>query len=271
MNAPTIPTLQERLAQAIREKHVTMKPKWRLVLPHILVFSGAVLLALAVILHTSSLLYGLRVNGSWNLLRTGLGNLGYVLSAFPWVPAALLLALLLTLALIVSRTSRAYRLPILYSIIVIPLTIVGLSVLIENLPGHEQLQQFTTSSIPVVGAVFKNVAENEPANTYIGEVRNVNAGNFTLINRKGDAISVEVSGSTKLSSPTPVQDTQVVQVIGKASHGRVEAGSVQNVPTHFQEDVRERIHRLEQEKAREEQTEKPEAKEKPENTNRNRE
>ena len=251
MNPSTQPTLQERLAQTIRDKKVTMKPKWRLVLPHVLIVTGATMLALLLILHTSSLLYGLHTNGSWYLIRAGLGNLGYVIGAFPWIPAALLLALLLTLAVIVSRTSRAYRLPILYSIIVIPLVIVGMSVAIENLPGHEQLHQFTTSSIPIIGSVFKNVAENEPPNTYIGQVSNIQTDNFVLTNRKGNTLTVEITESTKITNPSPIQNAQVVQVIGKESKGKVTAKSVRSVPARFQEEVLEYIRRTKEQQENE--------------------
>ncbi len=269
MNAPEQHTMQERLAQAIRDKHVTMKPKWRLLLPHVLVIAGIVFLAILLILHTSSLLYGLRTNGSLNLIFSGMGNLGLVLNAFPWIPAALLLALLLTLALIVSRSSRAWRLPILYSIIAIPVVIVGLSVLIENLPGHDQLQQFTTSSFPVVGPALQNVATTEPANTYIGQARNVQASSFTLINRKGEAIPVQVSATTKVSPTAPVQANSVVQVTGTEKQGTVDAKTVQKVPARFQEEVMERIDTVEKQKAKDAQAAAQRDLEKAKNANTN--
>lgn len=261
--------MEERVLHDIRQQKLAMRSKWRLGLPHVLVVAGAIILALAVILHTNSILYGFRMNGSWLLLQSGFGNLHYVLSAFPWLLTGLAVVLVLGLVAIISRTTRAYRLPILYTIITVPAVVVALSVLMETFPGNDELHKFTTQSIPMAGAIYRSVANVEPAHTFIGEVRAATADHFTLINRQGVAIPVQVSVTTKLPTPSPVQDSQVVQVIGKKNQGKVEAESIQKVPAHFQEDVLERIRNIEQQQAREKQTEQPEAKTNLKNTNNN--
>lgn len=241
-------SMEQRVLQAIQQQKLAMHAKWRIVLPHVLIIACAVLLALIAILHTSSLLYGFQLNGSWNLLRADLGNITYVLRAFPWLLAGIPLFLLVALIAVLRRTTRVYRLPLLYTIVAIPLVVVGVSVLIEQIPGHEELQNFTTSSIPVVGGLYRNVAEREPAETYIGEVRNVNGNGFTLINRKGETIPVEMSASSTQAQSPAVANTQVVQVVGKANGGKVNAKKIEKVPAHFQDDVRERVEKAEQQK-----------------------
>ncbi len=250
-------SMDQRVLQAIRQQKLAMRSKWRVILPHVLIVGGAVLLALAFILHTSSLLYGFHLNGSWNLLQADLRNIQYVLRSFPWLLVGIPLLLAIAFAVVLSRTTRVFRLPLIYTVIAIPLVIVGLSALIETIPGHEQLQEFTTSSVPVVGTLYKNVAEQEPPQTYLGEVRDATVQGFTLINRKGEEIPVEVTATTKHAAPAPVANDQVVQVIGKEHKGKVSADAIQKVPVKFQDEVRKSVEKAE-EKKNEEREEKSE-------------
>jgi hypothetical protein len=251
MTMPHSP-LEDKILREIQEHHVIMRPRWRHMVRVLAIAILASVIALYLLFHTSFILYILHRDGFLLLPSFGSSGFGHFLASFPWILLAIGLALIVMLGVFVGRQTRAYRFPLIYSLLGVAIVIVGVSVIIEQTPFHSELTDYSTSKNTIILApLYKGYTKNEPDQTYIGILTQVESKQCTLLNRNLKYVTILYSESTRVQKGLSLKVDTAVMVIGKMANGKVSAEAIQKLPKNFGNEVRKEIQEEQQESTKE--------------------
>jgi len=235
--------MKEKILREIREKHIAIKPKWQFVLKTILIIFVLSIVAFYIMFHTSFLFYSLHHNGSLFLPQFGMSGIKRLFWSFPWLWAIAGILLTVIFGIIIENKTRAYRFPLLYTVLAVIIVVTLTGVLCVILPIHTTLRKINAGAeIPIIGPLYNGLPENELFQTYIGEVSDLQKNSFTLINRNGQAETIYLEPQTDLPNDFQLENGVEVMIIGEEKAGCVEAEGIRALYGGYGQEIHERIH-----------------------------
>lgn len=237
MTTPNSP-LEEKILKAIHEHRVNMRPHWRYTLRMVGLIVLLMVIAAYLLFHASFFFYALHQNGSLLLPGFGINGISRLFNSFPWDLFAIGLILVVIISAIVGQKTRAYRLPFIYTLAGILAIATLVSVLIAWSPFHEKFNQMATDdNFSVITPIYQQYTIEEPGETFIGEITQVDDKQFTLIDRRGYVIKVRVTNSTNIQKGFSIAKGEATIVIGDLQNGWVNAEAINTLPLQFGKDV----------------------------------
>ncbi|MFA6588134.1 MAG: hypothetical protein WCT08_03625 [Patescibacteria group bacterium] len=235
-------SMKDKVLGEIRSQHISMKPKWQFFLKSLLIILLLSIIALYILFHTSFLFYSLHYNGSLFLTHFGVSGLRRLILSLPWLWLLSGIILTILLGILVEKQTKAYRFPLFYTVMSSILLIAIISALCVILPIQTSLHKLNTETrIPIIGPMFKNLPENEPLKTYIGEVSELNGNGFLLTNRQNQTTRVILTPETKLNNNLKLQNGLEIMMIGEQKANYIEAEGIRALLGGFGADVHAEI------------------------------
>lgn len=235
--------MKEKVLREIREKHIAIKPRWQFVLKTILIIFVLSIVALYILFHTSFLFYSLHCNGSLFLPQFGMSGIKRLLWSFPWLWAIAGIFLTVIFGIIIEKKTKAYRFPLLYTVISIIIVVALIGVLCVILPIHPALRKINEGAkIPIIGPLYNGLPENELFKTYMGEVSALQKDSFTLINRNGRSETIYLEPQTNLPNGFQLENGIEVMIIGEEKADCVEAEAIRALNGGYGQEIHKRIH-----------------------------
>lgn len=195
-----------------------MKPRWRVFLSSSFSFSTVGALAVLLVYLESFLIYSVYQNGSAFLLLSGWAGVWAFLGTLPWLPIGLGVCAAVGLGALMHQRTRAYRLPFAYTTGITIALIIGGSSLVAATTLHPAIAGYVEAhDTPVLQPFYNTLPKSDTSQTVVGEVQDVTAESFTLQNRQGHTLHVQVPTRNAGENPaTNVKKGDVVVVIEKA-------------------------------------------------------
>lgn len=231
----------EKVMKALRERHVAMRPRWYFVLRTVLLVLLFVVIAAYLLFHTSLVYHRIQRGGGGLLPSFGWQGIQKIVFLFPWILAILGMLLIVLFALLMSRKTRAFRLPILTTVLTVLVLITGLGVVIAMTPLQDAVHRFVEKNhLTAVDQLYRS-ASDEQGQVLIGTLSRVQPGRFTLTTREGMSVEVIVAESTKCLEHYVPKNDDTVLVIGKRQGNVFAAEGVEKIEGLFHEDIMEEV------------------------------
>ena len=225
---------KQRILRRIHEGELRMRPKWHFLLKTALIFIGGVILALALLYVASFVIFVLRQTGAVYVPGFGFHGLVQFLLATPWRLLVLGAAFLVVLEILVRRFAFAYRTPLLYSLVVILLFMIGGSYVVARTGMHEAIfqraQEKPGRAIRIMGAMHQEYGLRELKQIHPGAVSSVSDDGFIMLNPRREQVAVQVSERTRLQPANLVFERgQHVVVWGEREGETIQARGIKRV------------------------------------------
>jgi len=225
--------------EAIKSGTLKMRPRWHFIARGILMITGIVLLALALLYIVSFIFFVLRLSGLWFAPSFGLkGWFAFILS-LPWLLIMVALLFLLMLELASRRFALVYRRPLLYS--VVGRVFLGLAggFILERLHIHDQLfSRARDTGLPVGGMLYRDFGMRHFRDVHEGEIVDVSNGLLRIEEPNGQSYVVQFTAQTRglpyhmmtfTTSTFQLSSGDSVVIFGPEDGGIIQALGVQKI------------------------------------------
>lgn len=222
------------IIQKIKTGEVSMQPRWHFVLRTLLLIVGIAITALLAVYFLSFTLFALRKTGLVFAPQMGFPGITFFITASPWLLVALVLIFLFLLYMLVTHFAFSYRRPLIYSLLVVTLLVVGSSSLVQHTTMHERIQSFTErNNTPGIAPFYHRHAGMRPEGMTLGTLTEITPAGFMLQTEDGRVIAISVSESTRTPPGLPLEVGMRVLVFGEEEADAVTAFGVKPVPEDF--------------------------------------
>jgi|SRR6185369_11712883 len=215
---------EKNIIEKIKSGHVTMHSRGFLIWRTALWTLAILLLAAATIFIVSFVFFTLRASGVWDLPQFGLHGLREFLMFFPWLFIPAILLFLWLLERFVLQHSFAYRLPVIYSaLILIAVTIFG-SIIVLATPLHQRLFFYARrQQLPIAGPVYRFFGRSHPDDFYAGIITAASSSTYSVSNPDGEQMIIITNSGTRFFAPSPIIAGDCIEVTGEEQNGTMTA------------------------------------------------
>lgn len=218
-----ITSMHERVAAAIRDGRVNMKPRWHFILSAVLAVLGGVIAACLLLYCISFIIFMLQQTGVAFVPLFGLRGWLSFLRHLPWLLIVLSVIFVVLLEIFVRRYSFAYRRPLLYSAAgIVVLVMVG-GFVVARTSFHPQMLFYAREHrLPFGESLYRDLDERRFGDVYRGIVVATTSRGFVLQDRQGTS-SVIVTEETLQPRQAEIVPGAFFIVFGDVSSGTIEA------------------------------------------------
>lgn len=244
MTSANLPPMHERILQAIHDRKVHMKSRWRIAAFQALRLVGFGALTLLFVFLLSFFMYSVYQNGSAFLLLSGWSGMWTFLSTIPWLPALLGVCAALGFGILVSQQTRAYRFPVSYTLAGMAILLIAVSFAVTQTSIHPAIAGFASNhALPIVQPLYEALPKAETEAAVVGEVQDVQRTSITVQDRQGKTVSVQVDPQTSGDlTPSKVKKGDVLIFVEKKSSKPTAENRTRNEPEDEGEEAAEYEH-----------------------------
>ena len=225
---------KNNIIQKIKTGEVRMQPRWHFVFRTLLLIVGTAITALLAIYFLSFILFALRKTGLVFAPQMGFPGITFFITASPWLLVALVLIFLFLLYVLVTHFTFSYRRPLIYSLLVVTLLVVGCSSLVQHTTMHERIQSFTErNNTPAMAPFYHRHANTRPDGMTLGTITEITPSGFLLQTEEDRPIAISVIEGTRTPPGLPLEVGMHVLVFGEEEADTVTAFGVKPVPEDF--------------------------------------
>jgi hypothetical protein len=218
---------KNRILDEIKSGKVAMHSKTFLVWRATLWILALCLLAAVGIFIVSFMTFIVQANGSWDLPRFGLHGLREFIAIFPWLFVPALLLFIWLMERFVLHYTFAYRIPVLYSAIIVVFIIVLGSIIVLATPFHRRLYESAQREhLPIAGGIYRFFGNSRPDDFYVGTVTSIDKTTYSLTTPEGQTLSIITNGDTQLWTNSPIAVGDCLEVIGDRQQNSIIAHSI---------------------------------------------
>lgn len=221
----------EELLRVIRERGVSMRPKWHFTLENFLAAIGAAFLLVGAVFVASFIVFSLRKSGALDML--GFGLLGWYEFFFvlPWWFIFFALLALLLLEGVLRKFSFAYQLPILYTFAgVLFLSFIAV-VVADRLEMHRYLREISEShDITPVRGLYSAMSDDRAYCLLQGGIIERHDDRIVIREPDGDVFRIVFGATTHIPEGMMFATSDTVVVFGEHDDGFVRAMGVRLLP-----------------------------------------
>lgn len=215
---------KNKILEKIKKGKVEMKPKSHFVLKTIIYVLGIIFSFLFTIFLASFIIFSLKISGAWHFPAFGFRGLGVFLVAFPWLLLIFAIIFVVILEIFAKRFSVVYRKPLIYSILIIVIIVLLVSLVIGKTSMHSKLFRGAQEGrLPIMGPMYKGRFVDPLRNACIGEVIDVTDNGFEVKTVKGESIGVIISSETYLPSDEKIEEGELIMVMGERKNSTIKA------------------------------------------------
>jgi hypothetical protein len=220
-------SIREQVAKAIESGKVTMRPKWHFVLRTALGIAGVFILILVLLYLVSFVIFMLYHTGIWFAPSFGVQGLYAFLFAIPWLFVLASIFFIALLEILVRRYEFAYRRPLLYSLLLISLFVLGGGFVIAQTSFHARLLRSAKDHhLPFAGGFYREFGAPPMQDVRRGTILGLTDYGFMIQDEHGTIIPVAVSPLTRLPLGLSLVPGTMVIVFGPHTATSVEAFGV---------------------------------------------
>ncbi len=203
MTLPNSP-MHDRILQAIHDRNVRMKSGWRVRAPHALLLVGLSGLALLLVFLLSFFMYSVYQNGSAFLLLAGWNGVWTFLGTVPWLPLLIGIGVAMAFGILVSRQTRAFRMPVAYTLGGVAILLIAGSFAVTQTSIHSAIAGYAQNhALPIVQPLYESLPKAETEAAVVGEVQDVQDSSITVQDRHGKTVNVQVKPETSAAPTAP--------------------------------------------------------------------
>ncbi len=174
--------LKNKVLNKIKSGEITIKPKAYFMLKTVFMVTVVLATLLAVSFFVSFTIFS--VKESSKLFLLGFGNIGIqiFLETFPWFLMLAAVFLLIIADKLLTYFNFAYRIPLIYILLITVVVVMGVSIFIHKTPVHETIyQEVMENKLPELGIIYKN-AKRPPNDkgVFRGFIASINDNSFTM-------------------------------------------------------------------------------------------
>lgn len=216
----------------ISEEELKQISRINFLIKEILVVLGVVLgLFLAVFLFSLAL-FQLRLSGLWFAGRFGIPALAPLLVGLPWLLLLIVGVLALGLETLLKRFGFCYRRPLVYSFLIVTVSVVGAGFAVEKARLHQYLfDTMQSRKVPASGILYKRLQPSGPV--YLGYISTITPAEFVLAGLEGKSVRVFVTNQTATPQMKQLETGDFVLVLGSPVPEGVLAKGVRLVDDEF--------------------------------------
>ncbi len=222
-------SFKQEVLEAIKERHVAMRPRWQFILAGVLAVIGGILIALVLLYLVSFIIFVLRQTGVGFVPSFGARGWFAFFVSLPWLLILFATIFVVILEILVRRYAFAYRRPLLYSVCcILALVIVG-GFFVASTPLHRKL--FVSAEeqhLPFGAPFYRGFGDREFGNIFRGRVVATTTEGFVLQGRRGPLMII-VTPQTQLPFDTEFLPGNIVVVFGDRSSSTIEAVGVRTI------------------------------------------
>lgn len=188
----------ERIMQAIRSGEVRMRPRWYFVLRAILLAAAAGTLFLLLLYVVSFIIFALHEDGAWFAPAFGASGWPLFAAGLPWGLLVLSFALLILLAVLLTRYSFVYHRPLFHFFFAFILVVIIGGFLIAATSLQPGVFRFAAAHVPFLGGLYRYETAY-PAGIHRGTVVSLDAGSGSFVIVDDDGATTTVAPATGVS------------------------------------------------------------------------
>ncbi len=224
------PKFKNTLLHDIESGVVAIEPRWKAILPKILVGALIALAFISTVLIFAYILFAVRVAGHSILLGFGPRGWSFFLAFFPWHILALDVLLVVSIAVLAKRFAFGWKTPRLYLLLGL-LVAAFISGALVDKPFNDAMSRHKEYLPKPVGGLYKAPSENK--GLVRGTVLLIGDNHFVLLDeRTEEEVWVKIhSERAKRTLENLVVGAGVV-VAGDEVEGGIEAFGVRLMPVH---------------------------------------
>lgn len=228
-------SMHDRIAAAIKQGQVTMRPKWYFILRAILALVGGILIALVLLFLISMIIFTLRQTGAGFAPAFGARGWMIFLRSLPWLLITLSLVFVFILELLARRYSFAYQRPLLYSALAIVILMVGGGFIIAGTSLHRQVARYAQDNhLPIGEGFYRGLRQQQFKNIYPGVIVATTTDGLMLYSRRGDMLTIIVTPETRIADESGLMTDQPVVVFGeRITSGTIRAFGIRLIDADF--------------------------------------
>lgn len=200
----------------ISEGRVLMRPRWHFVLKTVLMTLSILIISIALLYVLSFVLFVSRISGGMLAPSFGVRGVGLFLLSLPKAFVLLSILFIVVLEILVRKFAFSYRRPLLYTLLLIGVFVLGGTVMVSFAGVHERVFRFAeTNGVPIVGPMYKGYAGRQTKDMYPGSIVSFESDGFIMANKRGEPLRVYVSAQTRLPRGSDFAEGDEVLVVGK--------------------------------------------------------
>lgn len=215
-----------RVLGAIRDRNLSMRPRWYFVLRGILAAIGCLISLLAGLYIASLVVFLMRRTGAWFVPVFGAHGWIALMLSLPWILLVFLGIFVVVLELLVRRYAFAYRRPLMMSAGGILLLVIFGGIVVGMTSLHGRLERLTSEhQVPFIAGMYRAFEGWHRDDVHQGMMAQEMPDGFIFNEYDGDTLHVIVGSNTRFEGGVPgVGDTVVV--FGKEDDGSIGAEGV---------------------------------------------
>lgn len=223
-------SIKEQIVEAIKDGRIKMRPKWHFILKTALIFTGIVMVILALLYLASFVIFILRQTGVWFLPTFGFRGIFVFLFSLPWLLILLGIFFVLILEFFVRRYSFAYKKPVLYSILVLFAFVFITSFIISRTAFHRNFfMAAREGSLPIAGQFYRGYGMPPGKSFHVGTITEITDDGFQIETPTSEILSIMVTSETSFPMGVDFQTSDRVVVLGDREDYVVKALGVRRI------------------------------------------
>lgn len=227
-------SIEHNVLSNIRSKRIAMRSRRSIVLYNAVFVVALCAAAIILLLLASFVAYVLHRTGILYLPTFGTKALSYMLHPFSWFSGMLFVVfnlLGISFAVLIGRKTPVYRAPLIYSLVITAIVVLGGGFLIFLTPLNRSVVSFVTAHhTPIIAPLFEKAMSAIETHTIPGLVRNSHDGGFELVTFSKKVVSVRTTASTTYQHGFIPKDGDVAVVVGKTTDKIIEADFIHEFP-----------------------------------------
>lgn len=146
----------QKVLDAIKQRGITVRPKWRVVLQHALTGAAVVLVAVGLVYLGSFVTYLWRSARFSSLPAFGPEGYGVLVNRFPWWHLAIILLAAAAFVYLLRRSTHLYRWPLAATLGMFVVAFIAAAALTDSTRVHDRLANRTEHGqfVPIVGGLY---------------------------------------------------------------------------------------------------------------------
>ena len=219
-----------KIIEQIQSGKVTMHSRAYWTWKTVLMGLGLALVAVAGIFIASFIIFILHANGVWDLPKFGAHGLHEFLLYFPWLFVPAIILFIWLLERFVLQYSFGYRIPVLYSALIIVIVIVVGSIVVSTTPLHQRLYESAEAGhVPGAEGIYNFFNGNHPDDFYVGRISAATGPLYTLTMPNQKGIECLTDSNTSFHNSQPIKIGDFVEVIGEENKGVVDTFDIRKI------------------------------------------